>query len=190
MEDKHHGNLKQYVNDIIGMERDIANAIEGQLSDERLGEHPELRQLLEEAALQSEVRIRQFKELSEREGGTFGEAIKEGLMAVTGSLAGLYGKLREHPVSRMLRDDIVALDMAATGYGMLLTLGLSIGHTETAALAEQGLKSCAPMVVRLTGHLPLVVASEVAKDAPLANPAAPQLACEVIRDTWRSCNQG
>ena len=190
MEDKHHGNLKQYVNDIIGMERDIANAIEGQLSDERLGEHPELRQLLEEAALQSEVRIRQFKELSEREGGTFGEAIKEGLMAVTGSLAGLYGKLREHPVSRMLRDDIVALDMRSTGYGMLLTLGISIGHTESSALAEQGLKSCAPMVVWLTGHLPLVVASEVAKDAPLANPAAPQLACEVIRDTWRSCNQG
>lgn len=184
MNEKHHDNIKEYVNDIIGLERDIVNAIRSQLSDDRLSEYTDLKELLGRIVSQGDARLQRFRELSEEEGGSFGQALKEGITAVTGSLAGIYGKLREHPVSRMVRDDVVALDVAATSYGMLLTLGLAVGHPSSAALAEEGLRSCAPLVIRLTDHLPLIVAHELSKDAPLVNPAASQIAGAKIREAW------
>ncbi|QJE95106.1 hypothetical protein [Luteolibacter luteus] len=186
MDEKHHGNLKQYVNDVIGMERDIVNAIEGQLEDERLKDFPELASLLGQLAKAGEARIDNFKRISADEGGSVGAILKEGVTAITGALAGVYGRLREHPVSRMLRDDIVAMNVAATSYSMLLTLGLATGHTETASLAQESLKSAALAVMALGEHLPLIVASELAKDAPLVNPAAAQLAGEMIRSAWKA----
>ena len=185
MNEKHHDSLVQYVNDVIGMERDIINAIRGQLKDDRVTGHVDLKILLDDVVTQGEARLQRFKELSEAEGGSFGEALKEGITAVTGVLAGIYGRLREHPVSRMLRDDIIAMDVATTSYGMLLTLALATGHSQCAALAEAGLRACAPLVVKLTDQLPLVVAGELANDAPLSNPAAAQVAHKTIREAWR-----
>lgn len=184
MTQEHHGSLKQYVNDMLALERDIANAVAGQLGDDRVAEISGLPGILGEITGGSESRMERLKAISEAEGASLGAAIKEGVTAVSGVLAGLYGKVREHPVSRMVRDDIVALNLCATAYGMLLTLGLAAGHNGVASLAEEGLKAAAKLVMKLTPMLPEVVASELAKDGPLANPAAVQLASEKIIDAW------
>lgn len=184
MDQDHSDSIKQYVNDVIGMERDITNAIQGQLDDDRLATHPDLKMLLAEVAAQSESRLQRFKDLSDAEDASFGATVKEGVMAVTGTLAGLYGKLREHPLSRMLRDDIVATTVAATSYTMLLTLGLAANHSAVIALAEEGLKASARFTMQLGQHLPLIVASELAKDAPLSNPGAAQLAADKMQEAW------
>ena len=186
MSEKHSSNIRQYVNDMIGLETDISQAIRGQLEDDRITQHSGLASLLNVIASESEARIEKLKEISKDEGGALGSAIKEGVMTATGVLAGLYGKVREHPVSRMVRDDIVAQTTAATSYGMLLTLALSAGHASCAALAEEGLRSCAPTVTLLTRELPDIVAQELAKDEPSANPAASHIALATIRDAWKS----
>lgn len=184
MNEKHHDSLKQYVNDMIAVERDITNAIRIQVDDEKTNLFPELKSILTRAIQGSDARIHLLQQLSEKENATFGAAVKEGVTAVTGTLAGIYGKLREHPVSRMVRDDIVALDVASVGYGMLLTLGLAVGHEECAAIAQRGIEEMPPLIVALTDLLPLIVAEELAEDAPLANPAAVQLATTRIREAW------
>ena len=184
MNEKHHDSIKQYVNDMIGLENDISKAIGGQLEDERIGRHSPLEALLREIVAESESRLARLKRISEEEEASVGAALKEGAMAVTGILAGLYGKVREHPVSRMVRDDMVALNTASISYSMLLTLGLSTGHSGVAQIAEEGIEVCAPFIVRLSGFLPEVVASELAEDAPLVNPAATQLVHAIVRETW------
>jgi len=181
---KHHDSIRQYVNDMIGVERDIANALRGQLDDDRVQAHADLAALLVRCAAEGEARLARLKALSQEEGGELGAAIKEGVTAITGTLAGFYGKLREHPLSRMLRDDIVALDVCAVSYSMLHTLGLAAGHGGCAILAEEGLRSCPPLVIALTELLPLIVAEEIAADAPLANPAAAQVALATLREAW------
>jgi hypothetical protein len=186
MNEKHHDSLRQYVNDMIGLERDITNAIRLQAEDERVKEYGELKLILDQIVQASEARLERLSNLSEQEQGSLGAAVKEGITAVTGTLAGIYGKLREHPVSRMVRDDIVALELASVGYGMLLTLGLSIGHEECAALALRGVQETPPLIVSLTNLLPLIVAEELAADAPLVNPAAVQVASASIRDAWNN----
>ncbi len=186
MNSSHHSSLKQYVNDMIGLERDIMNAVTLQTEDDRIKEFGELNGILRQWLHASETRLDLLKKLSDEEGGGLGAAIKEGITAVTGTLAGLYGKVREHPVSRMVRDDIIALDISSVGYGMLLTLGLSVGHEECVAVAGKGVEETPPLIIALTDMLPLVVAKELAEDAPLVNPAAAQVAGTRIRDAWKN----
>lgn len=82
--------------------------------------------------------------------------------------------------------DIIGMDVASVSYGMLLTLGLSVGHGDCVRYAMRGLEECPPLVVRLTDLLPSIVAEELAEDAPLANPAAVQIAYAKIREAWRN----
>ncbi len=184
MNEKHHESLKQYVNDMIGLERDITNAVKIQIEDDRVTKFGELNALLNQVAMASERRLNLLKKLSDAEEGALGAAFKEGVTAIAGTLAGIYGKVREHPVSRMVRDDIIALDVASVGYGMLLTLGLSVGHEECAALAGRGTEETPPLIIALTDLLPSIVAAELAEDAPLVNPAAVQVAGTRIREAW------
>ncbi|RYD17878.1 MAG: hypothetical protein EOP88_24545 [Verrucomicrobiaceae bacterium] len=184
MNEKHHSSLKQYVNDMIAVERDIANAVKLQTEDDRVT--GELKTVLDQIIRLGESRQELLKKLSDDEGGSLGAAVKEGITAVTGTLAGIYGKLREHPVSRMVRDDIIALEVASVSYGMLLTLGLSIGHEESVAVAERGIAETPPLIIALTDLLPVIVGHELAEDAPLANPAAGQVAITKIRDAWNA----
>lgn len=187
MNEQHHDSLKQYINDMIGLERDIANAIKLQTEDERLLAFGELKAILDQVVHNSEMRLEILKKISEDEDGSLGAVVKEGITAITGTLAGLYGKMREHPVSRMVRDDIIALEVASVSYGMLLTLGLSIGHRETVVLAEQGIEQTPQLIVELTDLLPTIVAQELSADWPLDNPAAAQIAQGSIRGAWRNC---
>lgn len=185
MNEKHHDNLKMYVNDVIGLERDIINAIESQLEDERVAAHVELTALLRQAVAEAKSRSESLKALSEAEGGSFGAAIKEAATSVTGALAGVYGKIREHSVSRMLRDDIIALNVTETSYTMLYTLALGVGHSGCADLALQGVKAAPPLIVKLTDLLPGIVLKDLADDAPLSNPVAESIVTAAVRDAWK-----
>ena len=186
MNEQHQASLKQYVNDVIALERDIANAVQIQIDDESTAKHPGLRGILDLIVTGSEERILLLKALSDDEGASLGAALKEGITAVAGTLAGLYGKVREHPVSRMVRDDLIAMDVSATSYGMLLTLGLAIGHSRCVELATKGLAASTPLVMRLSDILPEIVCSELAEDAPLADPSAAKTAQARIRAAWSS----
>ncbi|MEO7099349.1 MAG: hypothetical protein ABI162_08300 [Luteolibacter sp.] len=184
MNSNHHTSLKHYLNDVIDLERNIRNAVHSQSDDSGLQVYPELRQILLEIVKGSDERIAALEKLSAQEGGSVGAALMEGINTVTGTLVGLYDKVREHPVSKMLRDDIIALHLASTSYGMLLTLSLGIGHNECADLALKCM-SCYPhLILGLTDLLPTVVLEELAQDAPLTSPAAAQVAITHIRDVW------
>lgn len=184
MNDAHQANLQQYINDVIAMEEDILQALKVQVEYHRVEAHAGLKEALLEIMRASGERLQDLREISDNEGGCLGAVIKEGITAVAGTLAGIYGKVREHPVSRMVRDDIIAMDVAATSYGMLLTLGLSLGHPGCEQIARKGLMFCPGLVVRLTDLMPYIVVGGLAEDGPLSHPAAAHVARAAIRDAW------
>lgn len=184
--EKQHDNLKMYVNDVIAVERDIVNAISGQLDDDRVKAHPQLTAVLRKAVQNGESRIVRLKEISEEEGGTVGAAIKEAAMSVTGVLAGIYGKFREHPLSRIVRDDRIAMNVTETSYAMLYTLALGTGHAKTADIALEGLNAAAPIVLELTDLLPGIIVEELSKDGPLENPDIEKTVVDAIHAAWRA----
>lgn len=175
-----------YVNDVIGVERDIVNAIEGQLDDDRVKADAALVGVLNVIVANGKSRIDQLKELSDDEGGSLGATVKEAAMSVTGVLAGIYGKLREHPVSRMVRDDRIAMNVVETSYAMLYTFALGVGHQRCAEIALGGLKQAAPHVLALTDVLPGVILREVAKDAPLSDPFVETKVLDAIHSAWKA----
>jgi len=184
--EKHQDNLKRYVNDMIGLERDIINAVESQLEDERVTAYSDLTAILQKIVAGAKSRQDALKVISEEEGGSVGAVIKEAAMSVTGALAGIYGKLREHPLSRIVRDDRMAMNMTETSYGMLYTLALSIGHGPCAQLALSGLNSAAPLVLELTDVLPQIILDELSEDAPLQNPDVADDVVDAIRHAWKN----
>jgi ferritin-like metal-binding protein YciE len=186
MNEKHQDNLKMYVNDVIGLERDIVNAIDGQLEDDRVTTHSELTAILKEISAGGKSRIELLKVISDEEGGSVGATIKEAAMSVTGVLAGIYGKLREHPLSRIVRDDRVAMNVAETSYGMLYTLALGVGHARAAGVALAGLNSAPPLVLKLTDVLPGIILKELAEDAPLSDPNAEGTVLDAIHKAWKA----
>lgn len=182
--ENHQDSLKMYVNDVIGLERDVINAIEGQLQDARVKAHAELTGILQGIVAEGHARLEILKAISDEAGGSVGAAIKEAAMSVTGVLAGVYGKIREHPLSRIVRDDRVAMNVVETSYAMLYTLALAIGDQQTATVALSGLKAAAPAVLRLTDVLPAVVLEELAADGPLQNPGVADEVLDAIHQAW------
>ena len=184
MNETHHDSLKQYVNDMIGLEHHIINAVSLQREEDRVKIFGDLPTILDQLLSTSEARLVSLKKLSLAEDGAVGAAFKEGITSIAGSLAGLYGKIREHAVSKMVRDDIIAVHVTSIGYGMLLSLALAIGHEECAALATEGIEQTPPLIIALTDLLPMIVVQELAEDAPLKDPLAGKLAAVRIREAW------
>ncbi|MCW1923075.1 hypothetical protein OKA05_10970 [Luteolibacter arcticus] len=185
MNEIHRKHLTAYLNDMVAVERDISQAVRGQLEDERVDRHEGLRDILLDIVAGSEGRTDFLRKISQGGGGALGAAVKGTVMAVAGTLAGIYGKLREHPVSRMVRDDIIALDVAVTGYGMLLTMARCLDQKECTAFAQLALLGCPPLVSRLDHVLPLVIAHELAEDGPIPVPDGVELAQDAIRQVWQ-----
>lgn len=184
MNTKHHHNLLMYVNDVIGLERDIIHAMEGQLDDDRMTANTQAAAVLRASVAASQARLQILKHISETEGGSLGAAVKEAAMSVTGVLAGIYDRLRVHPVSRMLRDDVCALNVASVSYTMLYTLARGAGSAGVSEIALQGMREVPPLVMDLTHLLPTVVLGELSDEAPLADPTAEGAVLDAIHESW------
>ncbi|GEP46464.1 hypothetical protein [Brevifollis gellanilyticus] len=176
--------LQMYVNDMLAVEQDTAKAIASQSEDANVLKMPAAN-LVRELASAAQARVQALDSLSNEMGGGVGKAMKEAVASVAGALAGLYGKVRTHPVSRMLRDDYVALSLAVEGYSMLHTTALALGHTRVAALAERHMREITPQVMRLAKAIPPVVVAELAKDFPELDPSAANRGAVACQEAWR-----
>src|SRR6478672_4306854 len=127
--------LLMYVNDVLALERDIQEAVHRQMNDEHVRQQSDAAALIKEIALFTDTRITALGELSNVLGGGVG-VIKEVVAAAAGVLAGLYGKVRKHPVSRILRDDYTALALAATAYSMLYTASVALRNEHSSIVAQ------------------------------------------------------
>jgi hypothetical protein len=181
--DEAASNLRTYVNDMIAVERDVYNAISGQIEDKHVKEVPEVRALLTEIAAGSKARLESMEALSFKLEGKVGAAIKEAVAAATGLLAGIYGKVRKHPVSRMLRDDQVALNLCATAYGMLYTTALVYDEEEVAIASLEHLNALPSQIIGLTRVIPGIVVKELTEDHP-GDPEAATIAQGAILAAW------
>jgi hypothetical protein len=175
--------LRTYVNDMIAVERDVYNAVRGQIEDERVREVSEVHALLTEIAAGSRSRLDSMEALSAKLDGKFGAAVKEAVAAATGALAGIYGKVRKHPVSRMLRDDQVALNLCATAYGMLYTTALVYDEEEVAIASLEHLNALPSQIIGLTRVIPGIVVKELTEEHP-GHPEAATIAQGAILAAW------
>jgi tRNA threonylcarbamoyladenosine modification (KEOPS) complex Cgi121 subunit len=178
--------LQKYVSDMMAVEEHIGSAVKRQLEDSKLAKHTsEASQMITEIARKTEMHEQELKRHLEILGGDAAKGIKEVATAALGSLAGVYDKMRTEAVSKMLRDDYVALNLAAAGYTMLHTTGLALNDQATAEIALRHLKDYTPIIMRFNEIVPSVVATDLRDDGATFVDSAVQEAVTNTQKAWQ-----
>jgi hypothetical protein len=159
-------NLRMYVNDMVALEKHIEDAIDRQRTDERVQALPEVAALVERIHEVTRAHVLTMENHAAAIGGEFGASVKEAVSSMAGVVAGLYDKVRKHPVSRLLRDDYTALSLSCTAYSMLYTTALALREAPVANVSLRHLHEITPLVMELSRIIPGVVLTELAQDDP------------------------
>lgn len=180
-----HENLRPFVADMAAVEKHILEAVERQLGDDDTKKFPEVLRLLQrvESTLRRNVQALE-NQLQSFPGGSVAGAVKETVTGVLGVFAGLYDKVRREPVSRNLRDDYTALNLAAVSCTMLHTSALALHHQPTADLALRNLRELAPLIMELNEVIPQVVVRELTEEGKAYDASLAQRAVRATQEAW------
>lgn len=171
--------LRTYVNDLLALDQHIVEALEHQSEDKNVQADSRTAALIGEIRSTFATHVAVFTAHVERLGSETGAAVKGAVSHVAGLFAGLIDKVRPDPVSKMLRDDYTALNLAAFSSTMLHTTALAFNDGAVAASALAQLKDLAPLIIKLNELVPFVVAKELTDDGYVEAGAAE----EAVRNT-------
>jgi len=180
--------LQQYVSDMIALDQHIIEAVERQLGDERLGDYPGAREVVGSIKRTLAAQVGGLEQQLKNFGGDATGPVKGAISAVAGMAAGLYDKVRQDPVSKMLRDDYTALSLASISYTMLHTTGLALKHDGVASAGQRYLKELTPIVVELSKVIPPIVVKDLADEDTLIDISVGQQAVRNTQQAWDSSN--
>lgn len=178
--------LQQYVSDMLALEQHILEAVERQTDDSKVDNHPEANQLLGQLERTLKDHTASLEQLLSALGGDAASPVKEAVSSVAGVAAGLYDKVRGDKVSKMLRDDYTALNLASISYTMLHSTGMALKNQTVADLALRHLEDLTPVVVNISEIIPLVVARELSDAGMTTDTAVGQRSADQTHRAWRS----
>jgi ferritin-like metal-binding protein YciE len=120
-------------------------------------------------------------------GTTAGNPIAQVGSTLLGKAAGLIDKVRAESISKALRDDYTAFNLAAVGHTMLHTTATALGDTATAKLAEKCLTGHAAAVQEINHIIQDVVLEELRKDnLPIVDANAPSQTRKLVDRVWKA----
>ena len=185
--DKNKATLDMYINDMHALQTHILEAVEQQSQDPRVKNEAQTIELVSKLHTTLAEQVQHLGRIKEKMNtGTVGATIKEGLGQAAGVFAGLYGKVRKDPVSRMLRDDYTALAMATISYTQLHTTGLAYKEQEVADVALKHLEALTPLVIRINEIMPNVVAAELSDEGSGIDTEVASEATENTQQAWKA----
>ena len=176
--------IKTYVGDMYSLESHIEEAMDSQL--EKCRDHPKAyaaaRRFHGTVRTQRDAMKAHLDEL----GGSSGGVLESAVSAAAGMAAGVVEKVRTEAVSKCLRDDYTAFNLAAIGYHMLYGTALMLGFPKTAEIAERHHRAYTDMVQDINQIVLDVVAWELRKDGLKVDEKAMDRATETMNQDWRS----
>ncbi len=177
--------LRTYVNDMVTLNKHILEAVEHQIADSRVEKDSPAADLLGKV---KSTLTRQVGELDGhvvRLGSETGATLKQVIGGVAGNIAGLYDKVRKDPVSRMLRDDYTALNMASISYTMLHTTALAFHDELVAKTALTHLQELTPIIMRYNEITPQLVVEELTDENDPVDTSVVALAVSNTQAAWK-----
>ena len=178
--------LRGYVNDMLAVERDLHAAFRRHKEDRAVKTYPTAVAALQQIEDSTDMHIVDLQRCLERL-GTSESQLKAAVGAVLGAVAGIYGKIRDDRVSRMVRDDYTALSFAIVCYEMLHTTALALGNDEVAILALSHLRDYTPGVMALTRVVPEVITDELTREGKMqGNGSIARRAADNVIQAWQT----
>jgi hypothetical protein len=153
--------IRKNLSDMLALNRHILEAVERQRGDEAVRERPEVNELVIRIERVIKAHVAGLESMAETYGAAKESLLKKAVTGAVGAAAGLYGKIREHERSRMLRDNYTALNLLAISYAMLHTFGLSVDESNIADLAHRHLKNLPALIGSIRHAIPSTIAAEI-----------------------------
>lgn len=172
---------QKHVSDMLAAEEHVLDAIKRQRDTSDVKENKEANELIIEIERTINKHTASLNDLVEEKGADWEAKAKELVSGVLGQIAGLYDKARSLPLSRMLRDDYVALSWLTMGYTAMHGWALSVGDARMATLAQENLKDYTPLMVRCSKLLPAVAIQEAGQKK--AYPVDETQIADAVRNT-------
>jgi ferritin-like metal-binding protein YciE len=127
-----------------------------------------------------------LREIQSEDQGSITAPIKAAGATVFGKIAGVIDMVRTEAISKALRDDYVAFNLAAVSYSMFLATASALGDESAVALAKKHLTNYAAAAQSINQILASVVISELEKDGHAIEAKVTSDVTAAIDNAWKS----
>ena len=182
-ESQNRDTIKTYVGDMYALESHIEQALDLQL--EKVKDHPKANAAVRRFHTMVKTHRDTMKAHLEELGGESGGMLKSAVSNIFGVAAGVIDKVRPEAISKCLRDDYTAFNLAAVSYHMLYGTSLMLTHPDTAKLAERHHKAYTDAIQDINQIVLDVVAHELKKDGHVVDDKAMDRALETMNRDWQ-----
>lgn len=178
--------LQDYVGDMVSLESHIEEALDKQLKETK--DNPQMNAAVQRFHDMVKHNRDHMKQYQETIGTTGGNPIAAVGSAVLGKAAGVIDLVRSEGISKSLRDDYTAFNLAAMSYTMLYTTSSAFSNTELSGICEEHLRGYAKAIQELNQLVPNAVLDELAKDDHQVNPSVAGQVRSMVNDAWKDTN--
>jgi len=182
-ESKSSETIRVYVTDMAALESHIEEALDRQL--DIVKDHPKASAAVNQLHVLARSHRDALKAHIESRGGSTTGGIKGAVAAAAGVAAGLIDKVRPESVSKALRDDYTAVNLATIGYTMLHATAGMLGDQATVSLAERHIRDYTSAIEGINQIIADVVAYDLRNDGLNIDQSAVQETTEKLNNIWR-----
>lgn len=183
LDEKSKKTLADYVGDMVALEEHIHAALDRQL--ETVKDDATALQAVRGWHAMVKEQHERVKGLESELGATAGSPVKKVGSTILGAAAGMIDKIRAEGISKSIRDDYTAFNLAAIGYTMLHVTAESLGDARVAGVAERNLRGYAAAVQRVNEIIEDIVIHELAKDGHTVDQSAADRTRAVVDKAWK-----
>ncbi len=185
LENERHS-IPTYVSDMLALEQHIAQPLKRQISMPESANYGAAAALFAALHTTNASHVAALEQCLARLGGHEAAGIKSAWSTLLGASAAAIDSMRKTKVSKSLRDDYTALNLAAISYTMLHATAVGLGETAVAELARAHLSDYARLVMEIAQAVPDVVLQELRDDGEPVATAAAELIRQQMNAIWKS----
>jgi ferritin-like metal-binding protein YciE len=178
--------IQTYVSDMLALERHIAQPLQRQLAMDDTAKYGAALAAISTIKNLTDAHVAALEQCLEQVGGHAASPVKSAWASLLGAGAAAIDGARKTKVSKNLRDDYTALNLASISYTMLHATALGLGDATTAALAKRHLAEYARCVMQIVQIIPDVVLQELQGDGEAVQTGAAALVREQTNEIWKS----
>jgi ferritin-like metal-binding protein YciE len=178
--------IQTYVSDMLALERHIAQPLQRQLDMGDTAKYGEAITVVSTLKGLTGSHITALEQCLEQLGGHEASPVKSAWSGLLGIGAAAVDSVRKTKVSKNLRDDYTALNLAAISYTMLYTTAIGLGDSMVADLAQRHLADYARLVMQIMQIIPDVVLRELADDGERVVTNAGETIRQTRNEIWKN----
>jgi ferritin-like metal-binding protein YciE len=178
--------IQTYVSDMLALERHIGQPLERQANLDSTARYASSLALITQLTAINSAHVSALEQALQQVGGHPASGVKSAWAGLLGAGAAAIDSIRKTKVSKALRDDYTALNLASISYTMLYTTAVGLGNAAIAGLAQRHLADYARMVVQINQVIPDVVLNELQDDGENVQPSAAETIRQQLNEIWRS----